>query len=68
MNARVKTRHTVAWDAECLGGPWDGQRKPVRLDRHGEPQRLTLQPRKTTGLYHLTLDWRTGRAAWAWAP
>jgi hypothetical protein len=54
------------WQAECLGGPWDGQRQPVYLDRTGDLAVVTLEPPDTTGIYHLTLNWRTGRAAWGW--
>ena len=61
------------WTAECLGGPWDGMHMRVYLGPDGEPAQLTLEPPRDpgsveTGLYHLTLEWRTGRAAWGWAP
>ena len=56
------------WTAECIGGPLDGVRRPVLVGLDG-PTKLTLEPRRANGgLYHLTLDWRTGRAAWEWAP
>lgn len=56
------------WRAECIGGgPLDGLRRPVAIGADGEPAQLTLEPRRAGGgVYCLTLDWRTGKAVWAW--
>lgn len=69
MKPQITERPLLSkWSAECFGGPLDGRRRKVEIGWDG-PVRLTFEPRRGNGgLYVLTLDWKTGKAAWEWTP